>query len=272
MAGRASRRFLCAGAAYLGLVERQGTEEQVERVLQETSTWLARNPKDSDVCVALIGLIEREGSDRLKEAMIHDTRIWLSGHTAAKEVWRALIAALIRLGRVQEATKTVLEAISYHPDDSNLTEYYLRFVQKSADERTVRKLYEDLITRYPGNPRSRIEFAAWLRDHSHDEEAEALYRELIGLPRSKTTRLLMQMTHYGYGRLLLKLERYAEAEEQFRQTLRIHKGHEMAHDRLAEALHSLGKFKEQEGRIADANEYFAKAGQEFRQSIYWAGI
>ena len=257
---------------YLGLVERQGAAEQVERTVQETSAWLAKHSEDINVRAAFIGLIERKSSDKLKEAIIHDTQIWLSWHTAAKEVWRALIAALIRLGRVQEAVETTLEAISYHPDDSNLTEYYIHFVRESADKQAVRKLYESLIARYPGNPRHRIEFAAWLRDHDYNEEAEALYKELIELPRSKTTRLFRQMTHYGYGRLLLRLERYAEAEEQFRQSLGIQKGHQMAHDGLAQALRRLGNVAEQEGRTADANQYFAKAEREFRQAIYWAGV
>ncbi|MGB2799424.1 MAG: hypothetical protein WBC82_06235, partial [Dehalococcoidia bacterium] len=258
--------------AYLGLVERQGTAEQVELVLQETSTWLGEHPEDTQVRGRYLGLVERKGSDKLKEDMIHHTRIWLSEHTVAKEIWAALIAALIRLDRQKEATETALVAISHHPDNSNLTEYYLHSVQESADEQTLREIYDGLITRYPENPRHRIEFAAWLRDHNYNEEAEALYKGLIELPRSKTSRLLRQMAHYGYGLLLLKSERYFEAEEQFRQTLRIHKGHQMAHDGLAGALRGLGKLAEQEDRTADADRDFTKAEQEFRQAIYWAGV
>jgi tetratricopeptide (TPR) repeat protein len=258
--------------AYLGLVERQGTAEQVERVLQETSAWLAQHPKNIDLRAALIGLIERKGSDRLKKAMIYDTRVWLSEHTAVKEVWRSLIAALIRLHRQQEAVETAMEAISHHPDDPNLVTLYLQFVHELADEQAVRGLFKSLITRYRGNRHFQIEFAAWLRDNNHPDEAEAYYKEQIELPQSKATRLLRQMAYYGYGQLLLKLERYGEAEEQFRLTLRIRRGHQMAHDGLAQALHHLGSITEQEGRVADADRCFLKAEQEFRQAIYWAGV
>ena len=258
--------------AYLGLVERQGTTEQVECVLQETNTWLATHLEDVNVRAALISMVGRKGSDKAKETMIHNSQIWLSEHTAAKEVWGALIATLIHLDRQPEAVETTLKAFSYHPNNPNLTEHYLRFVQESGDEQMVRKLYKNLITKYPRNRHFRIEFAAWLRDQDYNNEAEVLYKELIKLPTNKTIRQLRQRTHYGYAQLLLKLERHDEARKQFRQVLKIHKGHQMAHDGLARTLHGLGKSVEQEGKTAEANQYFADAEREFHQAIYWAGV
>jgi len=257
---------------YLGLVEQHGTAEQVEQAVHETTTWLTKHPKDVNVRSAFITLVESKGSDKFKETIIDDIRIWLSRHTAAKEVWRTLIATLIHLGRQQEAVETAVEAISYHPDDLNLTTHYLHSVQESADEPTVRKLYESLIIRYPGDTGIRIEFASWLRDHNYNDEAEAYYKSLIELPKSKITGRLRRSTYLGYGDLLLKLDRYNEAEKQFREILRTHPGHQMAHEGLAKALHGLGKFAEQEGRTADVSRYFAEAKKEFRQAIYWAGV
>jgi tetratricopeptide (TPR) repeat protein len=258
--------------AYLGLVERQGTEKQVERVLRETSKWLKDHPEDNYVRCAFITLVESRGSDKLKGAMLHDTRVWLSLHTAAKEVWLTLIATLVRMGRQQEAVETAVEAIYHHPDDPGLTTHYLHSIQESADEQTVRNLYKSLITRHPGDPCIRIEFAAWLRDHNFYDEAEHIYKELIRLPQSKTTPWQRRETYYGNGLLLLKLDRYDEAEKQFRQTLSTHKGHQMAREGLARAMHGLGKFAEQEGKMADASRYFAEAEKEFRQAIYWGGV
>jgi len=62
---------------------------------------------------------------------------------------------------------------------------------------------------------------------------------------------------YGYGKLLLKLERFDEAAAQFREVLRIHRGHQMAHAGLAWALLKLGDFE--------------RAEREYRNAIYWAG-
>jgi tetratricopeptide (TPR) repeat protein len=258
--------------AYLGLVERQGTGEQVKRAIQETDEWLTKHPEDFHVRSAFITFVESTDSDKLKEAILHGTRVWLLSHTAAKEVWRTLIATLIRLGRQQEAVETAVEAISYHPADPNLTTHYLHSVHEFADEQTVRKLYESLIIRYLGDPCIRIEFASWLRDHNYNDEAETYYKELIGLPQSKTTGWLRTSTYYRYGELLLKLERYDEAEKQFRQILATHEDHQMAHEGLAKALHGLGKFAEQEGRTAEASRYFAEAEKEFRWAIYWGGV
>ncbi len=70
----------------------------------------------------------------------------------------------------------------------------------------------------------------------------------------------------------LKLERYSEAIEQFREVLKTHKGHQMAHDGLAQALSGLGSLAEQEGRREDADQSFTEAEREFHKGIYWAGV
>ena len=64
--------------------------------------------------------------------------------------------------------------------------------------------------------------------------------------------------YYGYGVLLLSLERLDEAAVQFREMLQIHKGHQLAHNRLAWALWKSGDF--------------ANAEREFHSAIYWAGV
>ena len=172
----------------------------------------------------------------------------------------------------QEALEIATEAISYHEDDSNLIENYLRLIRESADEQIVRKLWNRLIARQPKDTNHLIEFAAWLRDHNQYEESESLYKELIKIPKNKITKKLILKTHYGYGRLLMKSERYLEATEQFQQTLRIHKGHQMAHSWLATALRALGKLAIEEGKKPDADRYFAEAEREFHHAIYWARV
>lgn len=110
------------------------------------------------------------------------------------------------------------------------------------------------------------EYAAWLRDHNHPDEARALYFDLIErAPRD-------YRAHYGYGRLLFLLGEFEPAIEQFRETIKIHKGHRMAHDGLAQALKERGKISEQKGHKEEADAHFTEAEREFHQAIYWAGI
>jgi tetratricopeptide (TPR) repeat protein/class 3 adenylate cyclase len=236
---------------YLGLVERKGTTDQVKKVAEEIRAWLAAHPKDVNVRVAWLNFVEARGSNDLKEATITYTKAWLIEHKSAKEVWRGLLAWLFRADRSDEAVELSLTAISHHPDDADLLTHYLRAVQDSADEQTVRSISEQLIKKIPQNISPQIHYTAWLRDHNYYDEAEQRYRNLITkAPRSFKA-------HYGYGMLLLKLERFDEAAAQFREVLRIHRGHQMAYDRLAWALWKLGDFE--------------RAEQEFRKAIYWAG-
>jgi tetratricopeptide (TPR) repeat protein len=79
-----------------------------------------------------------------------------------------------------------------------------------------------------------------------------LYKGLI----AKASR--SYLGYYGYGVLLLKLERFDEAAIQFREVLNIHRGHQMAHNGLAWALWKLGDH--------------TQAEREFRSAIYWAGM
>ena len=259
-------------APYIGLIERYGTNEEIKRVLQETSDWLLNHANDTAVRMPYLGLVERNGTNEEIKRVLQETSDWLSNHPDEKEVFIAFIPTLIRLGRLDEALEVASEAISNHQDNQNLIETYLRLIRESADEQTVRILWNRLIARNPKDPKHLIEFAAWLRDHDKFEESESLYKELIKIPKEKTTKKLMEKTHYGYGRLLMEYKRYLEAAEQFRQTLGLHMGHQMAHSWLATALRNLGNLAKEEGNKQEADRFFAEAVREFRQAIYWAGV
>jgi tetratricopeptide (TPR) repeat protein len=251
---------------YLGLVERKGAPEQVERVLQETRTWLALHPEDVSVRERYLGLVERAGNAEQVEQVLQKTRTWLAQHSLARRVWEALIALLIRSNRAEEAAETALEAISHHPNDKNLIVHYMHLFSDSEDEQVIRRMYGKLIEAYPRDSRIPSHMAAWLRDHNHPDEARALYKSLIArFPREFRSR-------YGYGRLLLSLGEFQQAIERFRQALKIHKGHQMAHEGLAQAWRGLGDLAEKEGKQDEANKHFMMADQEFRRALYWADI
>ena len=258
-------------APYLGLVERKGTAEEVKRALKETADWLAVHPEDSNVRATYLGLVERKGTVEEVKRALKETADWLEKNNSEKNIWDALIATLIRLDRMQEASKAAFEAFSFNPDDPHLIQQYIRCIRKSSDDKTVGMLWDNLIAKCPKDYNYKIEFAAWLRDHNQHETAEVLYKELIYLPERMIAKKLRLKLHYGYGRLLQKMERPAEASVQFRQTLKLDESHQLAHDGFASTLHALGKIAMHEERTSDANQHFIQSEKEYRQAAYWAG-
>ena len=253
-------------ARYLGLVERTGMAEQVAQVVKETSAWLSTHDSDSSVRAGYLGLVERKGTADQVAQVVKETQAWLAQHDSAKPVWEALIALLIRVGMIEEATSLAQRAIALHPHDQNLAGNFLRFFGDVADEKLVRGMYEKFMASFPKNPTMATHFAAWLRDHNHADEAEVLYDSLLRkFPR------WYQINH-GYGRLLLSLGKYEKAITQFRIVLKIHRGHQMAHDGLAQTLSALGKVADKEGRKKDADQYFSQAEREFREAIHWSKV
>jgi tetratricopeptide (TPR) repeat protein len=130
-----------------------------------------------------------------------------------------------------------------------LLEHYLRVVQETADDKTVRKLYEQLLTKWTNDLGIQFLYATWLRDRDYFGEAECRYRAII----AKEPNLFP--AHYGYGKLLLKLERFEEAAAEFQAVLKIHWGHQMGHDGLGLALWKLGDYQQAE--------------REFRAALHW---
>jgi len=252
--------------AHLALVGRKGNAEQVKQVVEETSAWLAKHLEDKYIRAAYLRLVERTGTAGQVREVVEQTSVWLEQHASEKVVWIALIVLLIRTGQPEEGAEMAKKAISHHPNDLDLITQYLRLFNDSADEPVVRKLYERLIDAHPRDSRIETHFAAWLRDHDHLDEARALYHSLtIKFPREVRAR-------HGYGRLMLSLGEFQEAIEQFRTALRLHKGHQMAHQGLAQAWRGLGALAETEGKQREAVEHFTEAEKEFRRALYWADI
>ena len=237
--------------AYLGLVERNGTQKQKEKTIADTEKWLSDNPHDNSVRTAYLGLVERNGTQKQKEKIIADTEKWLSENPDQANIWDVLISYLIRENDFDRATEIVTLAIKLNPNYPPLLNNYINLMQNILPKEDVKNLYIQLFDLNPGDIFNKTHYANWLRDHEYFIEAENVYKVLIE-----------KYSHfkaiYGYGCLLLKLERFEEASEKFRETLNIHKGHALAHDKLALSLIELEKFDEAEN--------------ELNSAIYWAKI
>lgn len=251
---------------YLGLVERCGTDEQVKQAIEETRKWLTTptHSEVTDVRTFYLGLVERRGTDEQVENVLSETKEWLQKHTNATDVWDTTISLLIRFNQIEEAGTLAIQAISLHPDNNNLINQYLRLFHSSDDEQTIRKLFGELIKKFPRLREVLRHFAAWLRDHNQIEEARQLYVKLINQYPSS-----YQIRH-GYGRLLLKEERYVEGATEFQAALKLHAGHQMAHDGLAYAMSKIGEIAEAKDQQEEAKRFYEIAEKEFQEAIRWA--
>jgi tetratricopeptide (TPR) repeat protein len=252
--------------AFLGLVERKGTTDQIENVLQETGKWLVQSPDDDSVRTAFLGLVERKGTTDQIENVLQETTSWLTHHNKAIGIWDALIALFVRLEKVEEAKNAIIEAISFNQDDLKLLDQYLRYFKNTGNEKTVKVIYEAQLKAYPNSLNIREHYAAWLREHNYLEDSKSQYEMLAHIaPKSFRAR-------YGFGLLQLKLGDIDDAIEQFGECLKIHKGHVMAHLGLAQSFAEKTKLAKLDSRIAEFRIEFAKAEKEFNKAIYWAGI
>ena len=159
---------------------------------------------------------------------------------------------MIRENDLAKAIEILKLAIKLNPDYSNLLSIYIRLMQNILPKEEVKNLYIQLLDVIPGDFYKKTHYANWLRDHEYFIESENLYKALI----EKNPRQFNPI--YGYGCLLLKLERFEEASKKFRETLNIRERHALAHDKLALTLIEHEKFDEAEN--------------ELNSAIYWAKI
>jgi len=111
-----------------------------------------------------------------------------------------------------------------------------------------------------------LSWARWLTTVNRRDEAEKVFNALMAEhPR-------VFSAPYAYGRLLLDMERHEEAASRFRQVLKIHRGHAMAHDGLAAALQGLARRAEDLHDDLAATRFLRAAERELRSAIYWAGV
>jgi tetratricopeptide (TPR) repeat protein len=253
-------------ATYLGLVERKETDQKTELVIQETSTWLAAHPDDITVREAYLILVERKGTAEQTERVLKEMPDWLHAHPQSTDVWVHFISYLCRIERFTDARAIAEEAIAIHSRNSNLVTLYLNLMQDRLDEPRIRELYAGLFKSYPHGTVIRDAWARWLHSHNYWDEAQEVFKALIAeQPRSF-------LHWYLYGRLLLDMEHYGEAADQFNQVLKIHRGHVMAHDGLALALQGIARGAEKASDHSEAARLYMTAEREFKSAIYWAGV
>ncbi len=235
--------------AYLGLVEQAGTVEQIATMIDATTSWLAANPQDGSVRAAYLGLVNRRGTSEQVQSAITITIEWLASRPNDVNIRNTYLGLVKRRGTVEQVVTMlpiIADWLATNPQDTN-----------------IRQTYISLVDHY-GTAEQRITLidttAEWLAFHSQDNNVRHTYLRLVehhGLPEQLL--LAYDLTKHwidqhpttkdsymieGYGLILLKLERYKEAEKQFRWLLKIKKSYVPGHVWLAWSLYYQGKKKE----------------------------
>ena len=225
---------------YIGLVEQEGTPEQVEKVLSETSSWLKDHPDDTYVRTRYIGLVERRGSSAEIKNILNEINLWIESRCHSTMVL-SVFSIFLRL--VQK----------YEHDASISPDCLGNLVKMSYETGSVSTL---------------VSLGNYFRKRGDYEYAKNIFIELIACKKYEDH----YGVFYGYGRLLLSLQNYTEAIRLFRISLSIHKGFQMAHDGLALALACAAQEFNQQGRFGIASRYLHEAEMEYKSALYWAKI
>jgi Trypsin-like peptidase domain/RNA helicase len=83
--------------AHLILVNRLGSKEQIQQVIEETRKWLTTHPQDTSVRHTYLGLVMHHGSKKQLRQEIEATRTWLTSHprnTYMRQRYRELLQRL----------------------------------------------------------------------------------------------------------------------------------------------------------------------------------
>jgi tetratricopeptide (TPR) repeat protein/energy-coupling factor transporter ATP-binding protein EcfA2 len=248
--------------AYLGLAVRKGTAEQVGQVIVETSAWLADHPENSSVRrtylavmkrhglaallilrrhiehaaddhharAAYLNLVEHHAPEQLPQ-VIEKTAAWLAERPREVEIRKTYLGLVRHKGTLEQKAQAVRNTrpyLSNYTKGSFIYVSYLTFVsQLAGDKQGIQLLEQEYL-----------------------EDARKRYGSIIAKEARNKGAL------YGYGRLLLGLEEFAEAAKQFRALLKLHKGHTAARRGLALALNGLGECRQAE--------------DEFKYALWWA--
>ncbi len=247
--------------------------------VENTARWLQDTAHEHDTSVRtqylsyLLALspdpAAPERLDALRREAAEETAEWLEAHEGDTSVRTQYLSYLLELpaefaGRRRQAAEDTARWLQgeAHEHDTSVRTQYLSYLLRLPEE------FEDQ------RRQAAEQTPAWLAEHPTDQTVRIQYvrllcqcleaSELLCSPCEDHCRLLVSMNpggwvgHNLHARYLLRVERFAEAADEFRAVLGIHKGHQMARMGLARALAALGRLDEAE--------------REFRHAIWWAGV
>ena len=151
--------------AYLGLVERYGTEKERNTAINETSEWLEQNPEDNSVRTAYLGLVERKGTTKQVEQILQETGEWLEQNPEDNSVRTAYLGFVERKGTLEQVKNTLQETgewLAKNPEDNSVRTAYLGLVERQGTPEQVERVLP--------------ETSKWLEQH---QEAKEVWQKFI---------------------------------------------------------------------------------------------
>ncbi|MBN1297520.1 hypothetical protein JXA80_12115, partial [bacterium] len=148
-----------AVAAYLRLCWARGTETQIVRSIDETTSWLMATPEDRVVRREFLDYVVAQGSNELKTAMVEPVEDWLRDHMDEGPLRNSLIELVYSLNdpalsdRVLDATA---EWIEKWGNNRSVRQNYFRRAEKRNDKNIMRRACRVAVS--------------WLNTHPDDRE------------------------------------------------------------------------------------------------------
>ena len=162
-----------AGSAYVALVGRLGTPEQIELALEETTTWLAAHKDDTCVRTPYLGLVENYGTSQQVEHIMRQTPTWLAAHpndSSVRAKYLRMVGRCEMPDLIEGALKEANAWLAAREDDAFVRYAYLGLVEAKGTPRQI----EDVLKKT----------GTWLAAHPNESSVRGVY---LGLARSKGT-------------------------------------------------------------------------------------
>lgn len=268
--------------AFLGFVQRNvGSKELIRDILRETHEWFARHPGDRNVRIGFLRLVEKQAPEIIPRIM-DEMEKWLIDDRTDSHM-RMAIMSLVRchgsdrqLRQLVESLRKAL-AVRSQSGDALATLFDLVIGDKDLEEEFEAELHGGIVKNgaaaiaemWQTDPNKQVLFARWLTNAGYLEDAERIYKSILAVAPNQTTRLILRQAHYNYGNLLLQLERFPQAANQFRKVLDAHNKHVAAQKMCVRALRLAGSAADERGDGAEASKCYQQAKVELEAMLHW---
>jgi tetratricopeptide (TPR) repeat protein len=170
--------------AYLRLAERYGTQSHWQRVIDESSAWLAAHPDNLQVRTIFLRFVERKGTTKEVARMLQETDVWLAVHPDDHCVRRTFLRFVERKGTAKDIARVLQETTAWlaaYPDDDYVRTAFLGLVERKGTAKDIARVLREpraWLTMHPDGFRARTHFLALLERQGTAEEMACVLQEI----------------------------------------------------------------------------------------------
>lgn len=233
------------------------TEELVAATVQNLPVYQTPGPKELSRDLYLKGMEAFKG-DRFEEAFALFERATLL-YPGLFDAYESAGVCLERLGRMDEAEEAMENLVAMAPDHvmgwTNLSRYQAQRGKIQEAEKTMGHVSFLIMKQEAGNKAA----ARAVKEEAETRKARLteridLFRQVLEMDSEDV------VANFGLGKLLLDLERFAEAVPHFKTAAANQKNYSMAYKHLATCLIEEGEIREAEAVLRTGIEAATKKG------------